>query len=253
MNRSPASGARAITLLGATLGALVLTAPAAGAQGERPLAPVRPQGVSQADAAAIKLLERAAAAYQGARTLRAQFTQQLVNPRTRTRFESTGEFFQRGPIHFAFRFTKPPEDRIVSDGEVLWLYSPSTTRGQVFKLPRAAAAGMDIASAVLRDPTQRFTVTAGSDTTIDGRAARAVRLVPKAQGAPFMRATLWLELESALVRHAEFAEATGATRILTFTNIRTGGSLPRDVFRFVPPAGVRVIDGPAALGGTGRP
>lgn len=240
--------------------ALVLSAIASGvsagsahAQATRPPAPVRPEGVSQTDAAALKLLERSAAAYQGARTLRAEFTQTLVNPRTRTEFSSAGEFFQRGATHFAFKFSRPPEDRIVSDGQVLWLYSPSTARGQVYKLPRGAGAGMDLASSVLNEPARRYTVTAVGDTTFDGRAVRAVRLVPKAQGVPFTRAILWLDLQSALVRRAEFAEATGATRTLTFTNVRTGVALPRDAFVFVPPAGVRVIDQAAMLGGTSRP
>ncbi len=236
--------------LGLLLGAL---ASRGDAQSARPPAPVRPEGLSQQDAAALKLLERASAAYQGARTLRAEFTQTLVNARTRTEFTSAGEFFQRGAAHFAFRFSRPPEDRIVSDGQALWLYSPSTVRGQVYKLPRGAGAGMDIASSVLRDPAQRYTVSAVGDTTFDGRLVRAVRLVPKAQGVAFTRAVLWIEPQSALVRRAEFAEATGATRTLTFSNVRTGVALPRDVFVFVPPAGVRVIDQAAMLGGSGRP
>lgn len=242
-------------LLGAVAGSVGVRVVHAQAtqQPTRPPAPVRPEGLSQADAAALKLLERSAAAYQGARTLRAQFTQTLVNPRTRTEFSSAGEFFQRGATLFAFKFSRPPEDRIVSDGQALWLYSPSTARGQVYKLPRGAGAGMDLASSVLKEPARRYTVTAVGDTTLDGRAVRAVRLVPKAQGMPFTRAILWLDLGSALVRRAEFAEATGATRILTFTDLRTGVALPRDAFVFVPPAGVRVIDQAAMLGGTGRP
>lgn len=238
-------------LLGGIAGSV--SAGTVSAQASRPPAPVRPEGLSQADAAALKLLERSAAVYRGARTLRAQFTQTLVNPRTRTEFSSAGEFFQRGAAHFAFKFSRPPEDRIVSDGQVLWLYSPSMARGQVYKLPRGAGAGMDLASSVLHEPARRYTVTAVGDTALDGRAVRAIRLVPKAQGVPFTRAILWLDVESALVRRAEFAEATGATRTLTFTNVRTGVALPRDAFVFVPPAGVRVIDQAAMLGGTSRP
>lgn len=205
---------------------------------------------TRADSTALALLERAAKAYQGARTLRAEFTQALTNPRSRTDLRSSGEFFQRGADRFAFKFSAPAEDRIISDGQVLWLYAPSTTRGQVFKLPRGAGMGMDLASGVLKDPARRYTVTAMGDTTLDGRAVRAVRLVPRAQGAPFTRATLWLDTQSALVRRAEFIEASGLVRTLAFTNIRVGATLPRDAFVFVVPEGVRVIDQAAMLGGT---
>lgn len=212
-----------------------------------------PAAAPASDPASVALLERAAKAYQGARTLRANFTQELVNPRTRTNLVSRGEFFQKGAQLFAFRFSEPAEDRIVSDGQVLWIYSPSTARGQVFKMPRAAGAGLDLASSVLNEPARRYTVTAVGDSTLEGRAVRAVLLVPRAGGAPFMRATLWLDGESALVRRAAFTEASGLVRTVTFSGIRTGTTLPRDAFRFTPPAGVRVIDQAAMLGGSVRP
>lgn len=236
---------RALLTLG--LGALAFGAAPVAA----PLAAQAPAATqARADSSALALLERAAKAYQGARTLRAAFTQAITNPRTRTDLRSSGEFFQRGADRFAFKFAAPAEDRIVSDGQVLWLYAPSTTRGQVFKLPRGAGMGMDLASSVLKEPAKRYTVTALGDTTLDGRAVRAVRMVPKAQGAPFTRATLWLDTQSALVRRAEFIEASGLVRTLAFTNIRVGASLPRDAFVFVVPDGVRVIDQAAMLGGT---
>jgi outer membrane lipoprotein carrier protein len=241
-------------LLGALVASTVLLAMPiatlpAGAQ-DTPTKSAPPGRPLKADSAAVLLVERAARAYQGARTLRAEFTQTLSNPRTRTDLRSRGEFFQKGAQYFAFKFAQPPEDRIVSDGQVLWLYSPSTAKGQVFKMPRAAGAGMDIVSSVLKEPSRRYTVTALADSTIDGRATRAVLLVPKVQGGMFTRATLWLDVGNALVRKVQFTEASGLVRTLTFSNIRLGSTLPRDAFVFVPPAGVRVIDQAAMLGGS---
>ena len=230
---------------------LILAARSAQAQSE-----VRPPAAATAprsDSTSLALLVRAGKAYKGARTLRAAFTQELVNPRTRTNLRSSGEFFQKGAQLFAFRFSAPAEDRIVSDGQVLWLYSPSTAPGQVFKMPRAAGAGLDLASSVLTEPAKRYTVTAAGDTTLDGRAVHGMLLVPRSPNAPFMRATLWLDKQNALVRRAIFTEASGLVRTVTFTSIRTGSTLPRGVFTFTPPAGVRVIDQAAMLGGSVRP
>lgn len=207
----------------------------------------------RSDSTSIALLERAGRAYKSTRSLRAAFTQELVNPRTRTHLLSKGEFFQKGPQRFAFRFSEPADDRIVSDGRVLWIYSPSTARGQVFKMERAAGASLDIASSVLTEPARRYTVTAVGDTTLDGYVVRAMLLVPRSPNAPFLRATIWLDAANALVRRAAFTEASGLVRTVTFTAIRTGTTLPRDVFRFTPPEGVRVIDQAAMLGGSVRP
>ena len=252
-------GARAAhgALRGLTLSALLtFSAQLAHAQSAHAQADPRASAATPAprsDSAAIALLERAGRAYKGARTLRAAFTQELVNPRTRTNLRSTGEFFQKGDQFFAFRFSAPAEDRIVADGKVLWLYSPSTAPGQVFKLPRAAGAGLDIAASVLTEPAKRYTVTAAGDTTLDGRVVHGMLLVPRSSSAPFLRATLWIDAESALVRRAAFTEASGLVRTMTFTAIRTGATLPRGVFTFTPPAGVRVIDQAAMLGGSVRP
>lgn len=239
-------------LTAAALLAAPLATTRAGAQ-EAPARSVPPGRPLKADSAAVLLVERAARAYQGTRTLRAEFTQTLSNPRTRTDLRSRGEFFQKGAQLFAFKFTQPAEDRVVSDGQVLWLYSPSTAKGQVFKMPRAAGAAMDLVASVLKDPARRYTVTALGDSTIDGRATRAVQLVPRAQGGMFTRATLWLDTGNALVRKVQFTEASGLVRTLTFSNIRLGTALPRDAFVFVPPAGVRVIDQAAMLGGSVPP
>lgn len=226
---------------------------AAPARAQSTNAAVATTPLPRSDSASIALLERAGRAYKGARTLRAAFTQELVNPRTRTHLLSTGEFFQKGAQLFAIRFSQPAEDRIVSDGRVLWVYSPSTARGQVFKMERAAGAGLDLASSVLTEPARRYTVTALGDTTLDGYAVRAMLLVPRSPNAPFLRANIWLDAANALVRRAVFTEASGLVRTVTFTAIRTGTTLPRDVFRFTPPEGVRVIDQAAMLGGSVRP
>ncbi len=203
-----------------------------------------------ADSAAIALLERTTESYRSARTLRAEFTQTMTNPRTGNVMRSAGEFLQRGTQQFAFIFTDPPEDRIVADGELIWLYLPSTAKGQVLKMPRAAGGGLDLASSILRDPRRRYIVVARPDTTIDGRAVRAIQLTPRTPDAVFTRATLWIDPANALIRAAEFTEPSGLRRALTFTRVRTGVSLPAASFLFTPPPGVRVIDQAALLGGS---
>lgn len=206
--------------------------------------------MTAADTAALVLVERAAEAYLSARSLRAGFMQTLTNPRTGNVMRARGEFLQRGAEQFAFQFSEPAEDRIVADGEVLWLYLPSTAKGQVLKVPRAAGAGLDIASSVLREPRARYRVESGDESVIDGRSVRAVKLAPRTNDAPFARATLWIDTREALIRRAEFIEHSGMIRLLDFTSVRTGVALPREAFVFTPPPGVRVIDQAALLGGS---
>jgi outer membrane lipoprotein carrier protein len=211
---------------------------------------VTAQSSPSADSAALRLVERAADAYSSARTLRATFEQTLRNPRTGTEYRAAGEFLQRGTTHFAFKFTDPEGDRIVADGDVLWLYLPSNAPGQALKVPRAAGAGLDIASELLRDPAARYRVRAVESAEVDGRTAHGVELIPRVAGGAFARATLWIDPVQALVRRAVISEAAGMERTIHFTSMRVGGTLPADAFVFTPPPGVRVIDQAALLGGS---
>jgi outer membrane lipoprotein carrier protein len=213
----------------------------------------QPAPMSAADSAALMLVERATAAYASARTLRAEFIQTLTNPRTGNVMRARGEFLQRGAEQFAFRFSEPVDDRIVADGDVLWIYLPSTAKGQVLKVPRALGAGLDLAASVLNEPRKRYRVESGDESLIDGRSVRAVRLTPRTNDAPFAKATLWIDAREALVRRAELIEHSGLVRLLDFTSVRTGVELPADAFAFTPPPGVRVIDQASLMGGSVPP
>ncbi len=207
----------------------------------------------QGDSAALALLERTAAAYRSARTLRAEFSQTLTNPRTGTVYASRGEFFQQGTARFAFRFSEPAEDRIIASDDVLWLYLPSTAKGQALKVPRAAGGGMDLAASVLDAPARRYVVTAEPDTSMGGTRLRAIRIVPRSPQSTFTRGLLWVDATTSLVRRAEFVEASGLVRVIEFGRVRTGGALADSLFTFTPPPGVRVIDQAALLGGSVPP
>lgn len=205
------------------------------------------------DSAALLLVERAAARYASARTLRAEFEQEISSARGGVINRARGEFLQRGARQFAFRFTSPPDDRIVADGEILWLYLPSSMKGQVLKVPRAVGGGLDLASALLKEPRRRYIVTALPDTVLTTTAVQVVRLVPRSGDALFTKATLWLDPKSALIQQTEITEPSGLVRRIRFGKIRSGVSIPADAFKFVPPAGVRVIDQAAMMGGSSRP
>src|SRR5688572_1139728 len=85
-------------------------------------------------------IDRAVAAWQAAKTVRASFEQTLTNPLTGRDVTARGEFQQQGRNRVDIRFTDPAGDRIVADGKVLWIYLPSTTPGQVIRSTLAQGA-----------------------------------------------------------------------------------------------------------------
>ena len=198
--------------------------------------------------ASDSLLDRAARAVASSRTLRATFDQTLTNPDTKQVRSSHGEFVQHGPSKFAFRFSDPAGDAIVADGAAVWVYLPSSARGQALKLPVAQGAQMDLLTQLLTTPRTTYRVSEGPAEELGSRPVSVITLLPRVAGTPFTRAILWIDREDALVRQLEAVEPSGLIRRIRFRDIRTDVELPRDALVFVVPANVKVIDASGLLG-----
>jgi outer membrane lipoprotein-sorting protein len=215
---------------------MLLAMPAAGAQ-------------SLADS----LLDRAAKAVAQARTMRASFEQTVTNPDLKQSKDSKGEFGQQGASKFAMRFSDPPGDAIVADGQNVWVYLPSASRGQAIKLPLTQGAQLDLFAQLLTSPKTSYKITDGGRGMVAGRAVQVVQLDPKVPGTPFSKATLWIDRDDALVRQLEAVELTGMVRRIRFADIRTDVELPAGFLKFVVPEGVKVFDAAGLFGGVKPP
>ena len=219
------------------LAAVLVPAALAGAQAPRDTA------------AAMALYRTAAAKFAGARTMRAGFEQTLISPLSPTPRTSRGELMQRPPSRFAFRFTDPMGDAVVSDGEALWVYLPSTAKGQVLKLPRDVGGAFDVVARLLANPGDRTQVRVIPESErVGGESVTVFALTPRAAGAPFETAKVWIGADK-LVRQIEVVEPGGLRRRMRFINMRLGVALPKRAFVFDVPPGVRIVDQAALMGG----
>ena len=116
--------------------------------------PVRAQPAAAA-------VDRAVTAYNALSTVRAEFTQTITNPLTGTLLTARGEFVRRRPNLLSITFSDPQGDRIVADGQSVWVYLPSSAPGQVMKFGATDmnATRVDPASQFLVNPRERFTIT----------------------------------------------------------------------------------------------
>jgi outer membrane lipoprotein carrier protein len=203
-----------------------------------------PLAAQSADSA----LDRAVAAYATVKTARISFTQTIDNSLTGTTATTQGELQQRRPSRFAVTFAEPSGDRIVSDGQWVWVYLPSTNPGQVIraKVGAEGAGAPDFAAQFLEAPRKSYTVSGGSATTIDGSATHAVVLTPKSTSSPFSKVTLWVNEGDAFLRRVETVDGSGVVRRITVTKFARNTPVDANAFVFKVPAGVKVFDGPAS-------
>ena len=195
------------------------------------------------DAGAI--LDGAVAALSRATTLRADFTQRYRDAMLGTDETSSGEFLQQRPGRFAMRWRRPAGDLILADGQVLWVYLPSTAPKQAVRTNLSGRPGEsgDFVAEFLDHPRQRFAVTYLRADTVGNRPADVLALVPRqAANLPYQRALIWVDRADSLVRRIEINEGSGAVRRITLDHLRVNTAIPAASFRFTPPPGVRVVD-----------
>jgi outer membrane lipoprotein carrier protein len=212
----------------ALLAAAVLTAVASRAEAQ--------------DAAAI--VGRSSRVYRSLASMRADFVQVIDNPMIDSA-ESRGTLVQAGPSKLAMRFTDPPGEAIVIDGQHVWVYTPSTVPGQVLrmKLPSGGPVyGYNIIAWLLDKPAERYQPRYLRQDAVNGRPVDVIELMPAVPDLPFERATLWLDRADALPRRLEITERGGALRTLTLSKVQVNQRVPDSTFAFRVPSGVRVVD-----------
>jgi outer membrane lipoprotein carrier protein len=202
-----------------------------------PIAVVRAQ-----DAQAI--VGRSSRVYRSLSSLKADFVQVIDNPMIDSA-ESRGTLVQAGPDKLAMRFTDPPGEAVIIDGRSVWVYTPSTTPGQVIRMSVPSGGpvyGYNMLAWLLDRPAERYTASYLQADVVGGRSMDVVELVPAVPDLPFEKAVLWLDRADGIPRRLEITERSGATRTLTLSKVRANQSVPENTFRFEVPAGVRVVD-----------
>lgn len=224
-------------MLAATLATPLPAGPAAA---QRPDAQ-RPDA-QRPDAAAI--IGRSARVYRSLSSLRADFVQVIDNPMIDSA-ESRGTLVQAGDARLSMRFSDPPGEAVVIDGQHVWVYTPSTTPGQVLRLRVPSGGpvyGYNLLAWFLDRPAERYRATFLRQDRLNGRTVDVIQLVPTVSDMPFTRAVIWLDREDALPRRLEIEENSGASRTLTLSKVQANRSVPAGTFGFDVPSGVRVVD-----------
>ena len=194
------------------------------------------------------ILDRASASYDTVRTLQADFVQIVDNPMLGDPDTTRGKLYQQRPNFFEMRFTDPKNDRIVADGKKLWLYTPSTTPGQVIRtaIPSAGTSGPNLIGQFVEHPRERYDARyVRADSVLvppPGGAVDVIALKPRQTDLPYTAATVWIARTDGLVRRIEIVESSGQTRTIILRNLVVNRPVPSREFKFAPPAGTQVVD-----------
>jgi outer membrane lipoprotein carrier protein len=187
--------------------------------------------MSAADNQALARVERALGALQ---SVRAEFVQELVDPRTKTTQRATGTLFLKRPGRFRWDYAQPAQV-IVSDGDRLWLYDEDLEQVTVRR----------VKDTLSQTPAM---LLSGQARIRDGFVVRAaaaaggldwVRLLPKRADTDFRE--LRLGFAGDTLQRMEFEDKLNQLTRIELRRVERNVRLDDSLFTFVPPPGTDVI------------
>lgn len=193
------------------------------------------------------ILDRASASFDTVRTLQADFVQIVENPMLGDPDTTRGRLYQQRPNYFVMRFTEPKNDRVVADGNKLWLYTPSTTPGQVIRsdIPGTGTTGPNLIGQFVEHPRERYTARYVRADLLADAAVDVITLTPRSAAGggdfPYTEATVWIAKRDGLLRRVDIVETSGQRRTIILRNLSVNHPIAAREFRFAAGA-LRVVD-----------
>ena len=188
------------------------------------------------------VLDRMQKRYDQAKDFHARFSQNYSRAVVGRATLSTGTITFKKPGRMRWDYDKPEPRMFLSNGQVLWLYEPSEK--QAFKqdlktsqLPAALAFLMGKGKIV-----DEFEVTFAKDAKHGRPGDFRLALAPKQPQAAYKSILFVVDPKEFLVRESVLVDSQGNTNHFTFDGLEVNGKVADSVFKWTPPAGVRVVD-----------
>lgn len=169
------------------------------------------------------------------RTLTGEFVQTTRDESGAVLEQSTGTFVMARDQRFDWHYQTPWEQRIISDGEQLWVYDVDLA--QVVVRPLAEAIGVgpaQLLSGDMNDLRKNFTLSPAAE-------GDAVVLTPRDEAWDFQR--LRLELENTVPSRLMLRDGLGQVIEVQLQSLSKNQPLSAQQFSFTPPPGVDVLSG----------
>ncbi len=166
---------------------------------------------------------------------RSSFTQTVTSADGARIRVSSGQFEFLRPNRFRFGYTKPFEQLIVADGAKVWIHDTDLNQASSRRLAKALGS---TPAALLAGSSLDAEFVLAALPPRDG--LEWALATPKAKDGPFQNMRVGFH-DKALAA-VEITDSFGQRSVLRFTSFEANPALAAERFRFVPPAGVDVIE-----------
>ncbi len=172
----------------------------------------------------------------GLRTLKADFSQQVVNTETNEVSLAHGTLYLSRPGRFRWEYEDGEGRYILADGRTIWLVEPDLE--QVSQRSQKAALKGTPAGLLAEQ------VDLDRDFEVEELGSRDgmswIRLVPRDEQSQFEQILIGLDGDRLV--QLEMADRFGQVTNFRFSHLQRNPVLPDELFRFVPPPGYDILD-----------
>jgi outer membrane lipoprotein carrier protein len=180
--------------------------------------------------------------YDQAKDFQARFTQKYSRSVVGRVTVFTGQVHFKKPGRMRWDYDKPEARMFLSNGQVLWLYEPEEK--QAFKqdlktsqLPAALAFLMGKGRIA-----DEFEVDWSNDTRFGRPDDYRLSLRPKQPQSTYKSIVFVVDAGDFSVRESVLVDQQGNANHFAFSDLKMNAKVADEVFRWSPPAGVRVVD-----------
>lgn len=181
--------------------------------------------------------------YEKLTSISARFTKshywKLVDQKTRL----SGNLYVEKPNRFRF---ETRVQTVVSDGESAWNYTPENEQVLLSAYDRAKGdrsyEKLLFDLILLGGYEDRYDPRLAGEERVDGRRCYRVELTARQEESYIARVRLWVDRKLWLVRRAEYLNLNEDVTTYDISRLKVDGKLKPELFTFVPPDGVEVID-----------
>jgi outer membrane lipoprotein carrier protein len=171
----------------------------------------------------------------GAKTLRAQFSQTVLDRAGKVTNESSGTMQFSRPGKFRWEYTKPYPQLIVGDGQKLWIWDSDLNQVTVKKLSDSLGSSPAALLAGSNEIERSFTLIDGGDKDgLDWLQAQ-----PKDRDTTFE--SIRMGFGDAGLQIMELVDSFGQKTVIRFAKIEKNPKLGAAMFKFTPPKDADVV------------
>ncbi|HEX3697689.1 MAG TPA: outer membrane lipoprotein chaperone LolA [Polyangia bacterium] len=188
------------------------------------------------------VVERVQRRYDAAADFHARFTQTLTNPTFNRTSTLTGEVSLKKPGRMRWDYRTPETKMYLADGDRLWLYEPEDQ--QAFK-QELKSSQLPAALAFLTGKGKlaaEFDISFAEKPAYGSARDYVLRLQPKHAQPQLQTMMFVVDPDSFHVRESILVDGQGNVNDMQFADVKINGGVADAIFRWSPPAGVRIID-----------